>query len=223
MKIRLLGLLIVLLIPAVAQSEPPAKKDEQAIQVRLLAEHAPDNLDNVLMRFSNNTQSSGIVLPTNQLSNPILCTSRQMLLQTEEKGIPLCQITLPDQGKTFAVVLVTAKPSGYSPIIVRTDDPDFGAGDFYFINRSDQTVLGKLGETPLVLQTGSSAKSRPSQPVDNAYYNIAFAIREPSGDRLIRSTRWPIGNHSRSYIFFFNDRDGNVTFRAVDEFLPPQP
>lgn len=221
MIFRLLGCLIALLAHASAQSEEaPVKKTDSAIQVRLLAEYVPDNLGNVQMRFAEDVKSEAIELPTNQLSKPIPCAVRQMVLTTEG-GIPLCKVSLPEQGKSFAVILVTAKPSGYSPIIVRSDDPAFKAGDVYFINRSDKTVLGKLGGTPLILSAGSTSKNRPSQPVDNTYYDISFATRDEAGDRLISSTRWPIDNHLRSYVFFFTDMHGKTTFRAVDEFMPP--
>jgi hypothetical protein len=224
MILRPLACLAAFLTTALAQTEEPAKKDNKGsrgIQVRMLAEHAPQDLGKVLMQFPGDVQSESVDLPTNQLSTPISCPGRQMALRTEKGGVTLCSFTLPEVGNSFAIVLVTAKPSGYSPIIVRTDDPTFKAGDVFFINRSEKTVLGKLGGTALILKPGASTKNRPSQPIDNTYYDIAFAIRDETGDRLISSTRWPIDKHIRSYLFFFDDSRGKTTFRAVDEFMTP--
>lgn len=51
------------------------------------------------------------------------------------------------------------------------------------------------------------------------YYDIAFATREPTGDKLLSSSRWPVENHLRTYLFFFTNAQGRTTFRGVDEYL----
>jgi hypothetical protein len=219
MSLRLLGCILALVIPVVAQNSPNKKSD--GIEVRLLAEFVPPNLGKVFLQLGEEARSEAIDLPTNQLSQPISCPSRTLVLKTEEKEISLCTINLPEPGKSFAIILVTAKPSGYAPIIVRTDDPAFKAGDVMFINRSEKTILGKLGDTPLILKPGGSAKNRPSGAIENTYYNIAFATRDESGDKLISSSRWPIDENLRSYLFFFTTAAGKTTFRAVDEYLVP--
>lgn len=222
MSLRLLGAIILLFLnPVTAQETGSARKPDAAIQIRLLAEFVPNNLGKVFIQHGEDIKSPAIDLPTNQLSKPIICSERKMILKTENDGISLCPITLPDIGKSFAIVLVTAKPAGYLPIIVRTDDPAFKAGDVFFINRSDKTILGKLGKTPLILKSGAAAKDRPSGPVDDTYYDIAFATRDKSGDRVISSSRWPIDKNLRSYVFFFTGVDGKTTFRAVDEYMTP--
>lgn len=219
MIFRLSALLLALLCPVVAQDkEAPAKKADSGIQVRLLAEVAPPGIGNVFLSFGEG-KSEGFVLPTNQLSDSVPVSGREMQLKTVDKNIPLCAITLPEAGKSFAVILVTAKPSGYEPIVVRTDDPAFKAGDVFFINRSNKTVLGKLGQTPLLLKPGTTAKSHPTGAVENTYYDIAFATREEKGDKLLSSSRWPIDNNLRSYLIFFTNAQGRTTFRAVDEYM----
>ena len=219
MSYRLFGLLLALLSPVIAQDKKPSRKSDAGLQVRLLAEVTPPGLGKVFLSFGED-KSEGFVLPSNQLSDGIPVLERGMVLKTVEKNIPLCSITLPEAGKSFAVILVTAKPSGFKPIIVRTDDPTFKAGDVFFINRSEKTVLGKLGQTPLILKPGTSAKSRPTGAVEDTYYDIAFATREEKGDKLLSSSRWPIDNNLRSYLFFFTNAQGRTSFRAVDEYLP---
>ncbi|RYD20150.1 MAG: hypothetical protein EOP88_16225 [Verrucomicrobiaceae bacterium] len=214
MSLRQIAFALFLLIPTFIS----AQESDSDIQVELLAEQFPESLGQVCLHFEKE-KSAAFDLPTNRLSNPVGATARTMVLKTVNKEIPLCTIKLPEKGKAFAIVLVTAKPSGFSPIIVRKDDAAFNAGDVFFINRSEKTILGKLGGTPLVLKPGESKTDRPSKPVDNTYYNIAFATRESNGEKLISSTRWPIDNHLRSYLFFFTNAQGKTTFRAVDEYL----
>lgn len=218
MIVRSLLLLAALLLPVSAQTEETPKKSEKDLRVRLLAEQFPAELGKVVLQFEK-TQSQAIELPTNRLSDPVSVAARVMSLRLLDKPVALCQIKLPEEGKAFAVILVTAKPSGFKPIVVRTDDPTFKAGDVLFINRSEKTILGKLGTTPLVIKPDESIKSRPTGPVDNTYYDIAFAIRDAAGDKLISSSRWPVENDLRSYLFFFTNADGRTTFRSVDEYL----
>jgi hypothetical protein len=218
MIVRSILLIASLILPAIAQTESPPKKSDKDIQVRLLAEQFPPELGKVVFQFEK-TQSDAVELPTNRLSDPVAVPVRSMNLRLLDKPVALCQITLPEEGKAFAVILVTAKPSGFKPIVVRTDDPSFKAGDVLFINRSEKTILGKLGTTPLVLKPNETAKSRPTGAVENTYYDIAFAIREQAGDKLVSSSRWPVENDLRSYLFFFTNAEGRTTFRSVDEYL----
>lgn len=217
---RLSGLLLALVLPLAAQETTPVKPKEEGLQVKLLAEQAPDSLGKVCLVFGE-TKSPELTLPVNGLSSAIPASQRTMVLKTVDKDIALCSITLPEVGKAFAVILVVAKPAGYTPIVVRTDDPAFKPGDVLFLNRSDKTILCKLGDTPLILKAGATEKSRPTGPKENAFYDIAFGTRDASGDNVISTTRWPIDNTLRSYLFFFTTADGRTSFRAVDEFVPP--
>lgn len=216
MSFRILGFLLAVISPVIAQNKSAAGN----IQVRLLAEQAPESLGKVFLLVGEE-KSEPFDLPTRFLSGAVPVAARTMVLKTVEKEVSLCPITLPETGGSFAVVLVAAKPAGYRAIVVRTDDPGFKAGDVFFINQSDKIVLGKLGTAPLVLKPGESTKSRPEGAVENTYYDIAFATREEKGDKLISSSRWPIDNNLRSYLFFFNDAKGRTTFRAIDEHLTP--
>jgi len=222
MPIRTILLLLALLRPDMAEEAEPAKPKSGGIQMRLLAEQVPANLGKVYLLFDK-SKSPAFALPTNTLSAAVPVPSRAMVLKTEDKDIPLCSVTLPETGKAFAVILVTARPAGYSPIIVRTDDPSFKAGDVYFINRSRRTVLGKLGGTSLALEPGATAKNRPTSPRENSYYDVSFGTREEDGYKLMSSSRWPVDSQLRSYVFFFTNADARTTFRAVDEYIPPPP
>lgn len=214
MSFRIFSLLLFLISSVSAQT----KSTSGGIHVRFLAEQTPEGLGKVFLHLGE-VKSESFDLPTRFLSESVPVGARPMALKTVEKEVTLCSITLPETGGSFAVVLVAAKPAGYGAIFVRTDDPAFKAGDVFFINQSDKIVLGKLGTAPLVLKPGDTAKSRPTGPVDNAYYDIAFAVRSEKGDKLISSSRWPIDNNLRSYLVFFNDAKGRTTFRAIDEHL----
>lgn len=207
---RIAGLFLALITTLAAQdpAAPTKPKGEGGIQVRVLAEQAPEALGKVCLVFGE-SKSDSFTLPTNSLSSPIAVPARTMALKMVDKDVTLCPITLPEAGKAFAIILV------------RTDDPAFKAGDVLFINRSEKTILAKLGDTPLAVKPGTTQQSRPTGPKENTYYDIALGTRDESGDKVLSTTRWPIDNTLRSYLFFFTGADGRTTFRSVDEFVPP--
>lgn len=221
MTTRIFCLLLACLLPAFAQEGNSAqKKSDSGVQVKFFAEGVPANLGTVFL-LTGETKSAPFDLPVDFMSPAVEVPARAMILKTSAKEIPLCTITLPDTGKAFAIILVAAKPAGYKPIVVRTDDPTFKSGDVFFINRSVKTVLGKLGTTPLILKPGEALKSRPAGAKENAYYDVTFATRDETGDKLISSTRWPIDQLLRSYLIFFTSANGKTSYRAVDEYMTP--
>lgn len=202
-----------------AWAQEAAADKKPALQVKLLAVTVPENLGQVYLA-AGDTKSAAFDLPANNVSDAIPVSQRTFTLHTAQKHLPLCPITLPEGGKEFIIVLSPAKPSGYRSIVVRTDDPAFRRGDVFFLNLTTKTVLGKLGTRPLVLEPGTSTLNRADGPKEKGYYDIAFATRQENEDRLFSSSRWPIDDQIRSYLFFLEDPTGRITYRAVDEFLP---
>lgn len=189
--------------------------------VKLLAVFVPENLGQVYL-LSGDAKSAAFDLPANNVSEAQPVSQRGITLHTVNKDLPLCSISLPEGGNEFIIVLSPAKPSGYRSTVVRTDDPGFRRGDVFFLNLTTKTVLGKLGTRPLVLEPGKSAFNRADGPKEKGYYDIAFATRLENEDRLFSSSRWPIDDQIRSYLFFLEDPTGRITYRAVDEFIPAE-
>jgi hypothetical protein len=212
-----LFLAVALSLPLSAQTTKTSAKADSGITLRLLADAVPEGQAKVLLQ-SDAAKSAAIDLPTAALSAPITVSARSMVLKAADNEVPLCTIALPAEGKSFAVLLAPEKPTGYVPFVVRLDDQSFKAGDLFFINRSAKTVALKLGGTELVLEAGKAVKSRPTEPVDNGYF-VTISERDAAGDKLITSSRWPVDDHLRSYVFFSTNVKGRTTFRAVDEYL----
>lgn len=204
-----------------AFGQAPSPSTRPAITLRLLAEVVPEDLGPVCLVAGEN-RSDSIEISANNVSEPVVVGARKLALKLSDKDLSLCSFTLPDAGKSFVVIFSPAKPAGYRAEVVRTDDPTFKRGDVFFLNRTDQTILGKLGTKPLVLAPGKSVISRPAGATDGAYYDIAFAARTDAGDKILSTVRWPIDDQIRSYIFFVQDPNGRVSYRAVDEFVPAE-
>ncbi|MEO5916334.1 MAG: hypothetical protein ABIS50_19010 [Luteolibacter sp.] len=215
--LRVLCLLTAAILPLSAQKAKPSEKSEKGLTVRLVADEVTEGQAKVLIQVDEK-KSEPLDLPANRLSDPVPVTGRSLVLKTADGGTELCTVTLPEAGKSFAVLLASEKPAGYAPFVVRTDDPAFKAGDVFFINRTAKAMVMKLGGTDLVIEPGQFAKSRPTNPEDKAYH-IVISERDETGEKLVSSTRWPAGENLRSYIFLTTDAKGKTTYRAVDEYL----
>ena len=209
-------LFFALIIPIIAQE--PVKEDKGDIRVRLLAIVAPPDLGQVYL-LSGETKSPAFDLPTNNVSDPITVTLRTIQLKTSTKDINLATITLPEAGKRFVVILIPIPAGGYSPYIIRTDELTFKKGDCFFLNLSHKQIIGKLGTKDISLDPGKSTIARPTGARKENYYDIAFASKEGEDARILSTSRWPVDEQIRSYLFFFEDANGSITYRAVDEFV----
>lgn len=213
----ILPLLLATLLPAAAQSDASPKRD--MIAVRVLAEVVPDDLGTVYFA-AGEARTPAFDLPANNVSEPIPVPGRVLVLKTSANNLPLCTLTIPAEGRKFVVIFSPAKPAGYRAEAVRTDSPSFKPGDVFFLNRSEQTILGKLGSKPLVLAPGKSTISRPEGATHGTYYDVAFAAKTDAGNKILSTVRWPVDEQVRSYVFFIQDANGRITYRAVDEFVP---
>ena len=79
-----------------------------------------------------------------------------------------------------------------------------------------------MGSVKFVIGGSSGRIVRPEGAKAERYYDVGFGVREEQGNRMLSTTRWPVDDHSRSYVFFFqNPTSGRLDYRAVDEFVPP--
>jgi len=221
MIFRLLAVLLVTLTATVARPPKGSKSADGGLQVQFLTEQTSEKPDQAFLSFGE-AKSKSFALPSAQLSEPIAAAARLMVLKSVENESPLCTITLPEAGNVFVVLLLGEKAAGYSPVIVRSDDPAFKAGDVFFVNLIERTVIGRLGDTQFELKPGETCKNRPGGAGAKPFYDITFATRENGEEKLFHSSRWPVDRDLRSYIFFSTNAKGRHTFRAVDESLTPK-
>jgi len=215
MTLRLpLLLLTIISLPYATQDARAAGKSEKGIMLRLLACDVIKEPAKVCLQTKES--KSEVLLPSSGFSEPIAVADRSVALKAPDSDTPLCNVTLPADGKSFAVVLASETPFGFVPFVLRLDDDSFKAGEYFLINRSAKTVVLKLGGTEVLLEVGSGVKSRPTEPIQNHHYNISMSERSDEGDKIFASTRWPVGNASRSYVIFLTGSNGKTTYRSVD-------
>jgi hypothetical protein len=208
-------LLTLISLPFAAQK---ARGDEKGITLRLLACEVTKEPAKVFLE-TGASKSAVIELPSSGLSGPLPVSSRSVKVKAPEGDVPLCEITLPGEGKSFAVLLARQEPGGFVPVVIRLDDGSFKAGDYFFVNRSANTVLLELGGTEVILEAGDAVKSRPTEPVNDHHYNVTMSSRSESGDKVFASSRWPLESGNRSYVIILNAPNGRTTYRAVDEYV----
>jgi hypothetical protein len=193
-----------------------AGKDEKGVTLRLLACEVSTEPAKVFLE-TKDSKSAVFDLPSSGFSEPMPLSARSVELKSPDNEAPLCHITLPEEGKSFAVLLAPEKPSGFVPFVVRLDDDSFKAGDYYFFNRAAKTVVLKLGGTEVILEAGNAVKSHPTDPIHEHHYNITMSERSESGDKLFASTRWPLVNPNRGYVIFTTGPSGKTIYRTVDQ------
>lgn len=218
--------LFAALLILTAGSAVPVAAQERATEtnphVRFLAERAPGNIGEVVLAAGEvRTEPFGLTL--NNLTPVQPAPARTFTVRAVEKNVDLARIQLPDQGKSFIVLLIPAE-AGYKPVILSASDPAFRPGDVYLYNHADKPVIGYVGSARFLLAPQKGQTLRPAGAKQNAYYDVGFGVREQEGDRALSTTRWPVDDKIRSYVFFFvNPRTQRIDFRAVDEFVAPEP
>jgi hypothetical protein len=214
-----LATIFALLFSALASAQEAPKGGD--LKVRFLAERTPKDLGQVLMA-TDKAKSTPFDLPVNNLSEPQAAPARVFAVKPADKDISLANVTLPEAGKSFIVLLVPAA-TGYKPVVIAAEDPAFKPGDVYFYNHGDKPVLGYVGTATFVLQPGKGQVLTPKGAKEGKFYDVGFGVREKEGDRALSTTRWPVDDKIRSYVFFFmNPTTKRLDFRAVDEFVTPE-
>lgn len=200
-----------------AQATSGGKK----LQVRFLAERIPAEIGQVRL-ISGEWKSEDFDLPGNHVSLPQTPPERIFEVWSAAKNVSLAKISLPEPATSFIVILVPASKGGYSPVILPADNPNFKAGDVYFYNHADKTVLGYIGTSKFSLAPSKGTTVRPAGPKgdENKYYDVGLGFRDTDGDRPLSLARWPVQNGIRMYVFFYvNPTNQRIDFRAVDEFI----
>lgn len=200
-------------------------QSDKKLGVRFLAQEVPAELGEVTTLLADGeTRGKPFALPMNNLSPVIEVPARRFLLTRAADTLPLASVALPEEGRSFIVLLLVNPKGGYQPVVLPADDSAFRFGDYYLHNLSGGPVRGKIGGSNLLLKPGEGRIIKATGAVDGRYYDIAFAVPDESrasGMRFITTSRWPVSERTRSYVFFFTDtRTQRVRFRAVDEFAP---
>lgn len=216
---RLLPLLaFFLILPHLGHAE----KAPEPPEVRFVAQIAPPDLGQVVLA-AGELRTAPFDLPVNNLSPAQKPPQRNFNLMANDKNVSLATINLPPEGDSFIVLLVVAAKGGYTPIVIPAKNPNFKGGDMYFHNLADKPILGHVGTAKFLLPAGQGTFLTPRGGREEKFYDVGLGVREPEGDRVLATTRWPEDNQMRNYIFFYVDpTTRRITYRAVDEFIEPE-
>ncbi|MFD0895534.1 hypothetical protein KBB96_19630 [Luteolibacter ambystomatis] len=191
-------------------------------RIRFLAERVPANAGQVAL-VAGDKRSADFALTTNHLSEPIEVPARTCQLRCKQPDVAIANLQLPESGDSFISLLVPASGGGYQAIVIPADTQAFKAGDVYFYNHSDQTILGYVGSSKFTIAAEKGQIIKPEGARAEKFYDVGFGVHAETGNRVLSTTRWPVDERSRSYVFFFkNPSNGRLDYRAVDEFVPPE-
>lgn len=217
MTLRLPLLFLAAMLPHISAPQARgAANAEKGIRLRLLACEVSKESPEVFLETKDG-RSEVFDLPSSAFTEPMAVSRREVVLKASGEDAPLADITLPGQGRMFAVLLAPKNPEGLAATVIRLDDDSFKPGDYHFINCSEETLVLHLGDTEVVVEAGESVKSRPSGPAGSGFCTITMSTRGESADKTFASTRWLMTNNSRGYLIFTARADGKIAYRAVDE------
>jgi len=199
-----------------------AQRDGDRVQVRFVAQTKPASLGEVVM-VSEEVVSDSFTLPLHHLTEPQTAPGRQFHIAGGEPARALASVSLPAEGRDFVVLLVAGVESPYEAVVIPYRGDAFRPGDFYLHNVSRQPVLGRVGSSEFSIDPRQGRVVRPAGAREGRFYDVLLGIREANGVRPLSQSRWPVGGQTRTYVFFYHDpvRD-DVSFRAVDEFVPEE-
>jgi hypothetical protein len=205
------------LLTTIASTIAAPKKGE--VEVRFLAERIPRKLGKVVL-VNAETRSDPFDLPMNNLSPPQKPPARVFSVWAVDKNVSLATVKLPEEGKSFVVLLLPSAKGAYVPLVMPFDNPNFKGGDIYFYNNANKPVLGLIAKSKLSLAPGKGKVVTPRGLGDKKYYHVMLGVREADGNKVIKSMKWPASQTMRNYVFFYVDpRKKRITYRAVDEFI----
>ena len=99
-----LATILALLFSALAPAQEAPKAGD--LKVRFLAERAPKDIGQVVMATPE-AKSAPFDLPVNNLSEPLAAPARVFAVKPATgKDVSLANVTLPESGKSFIVILV---------------------------------------------------------------------------------------------------------------------
>jgi len=193
---------------------------QKGVEVRFLAERLPKNLGKVVLA-SGEERSKPFDLPMNNLSRPQEFPARAFRILSVEQKRSLATVTLPKEGESFVVLLLSTSKNDFTPVVIPFDNPNFKAGDIYLHNNANKAVLGSVGTSKFSLKPGLGTMLHPKGARTVRFYEVLLGVKEEDGNRVLSMTRWPESKHMRFYVFFYTDpKTKRVTYRAVDEFVP---
>jgi hypothetical protein len=86
----------------------------------------------------------------------------------------------------------------------------------------NRSFLDYINILKFVASAGKGPILPPERTDGQMPQDVASGVNGHIIDQVFSSTRWPVDNRMRSYIFFFGDlASGQMNYRAVDEFVPP--
>jgi len=192
----------------------------EKVEVRFLAARLPKNLGKVVLATAE-ARLDPFDLPMNNLSRPQEIPARAFSILSVEHQKSLATVTLPEEGKSFVILLLPSSKQGYTPLVMPFDNPNFKAGDIYLHNNAHKTVLGVVGTSKFALKPKTGNVLHPKGARKERFFDVRLGVKEADGNRVLSMTRWPKSKHMRYYVFFYTDpKTKSVAYRAVDEFLP---
>lgn len=128
-------------------------------------------------------------------------------------SVPKQLIFLLRKGKEMSEGLEVRAISG--------DFNDFAGGKFLFVNAARTSIGGKAGDVVFSLKPGAHTILKPGLESNGRLSHVQFFYNNAGKAVPFFSSMWPVAEHYRSLIFFYNDpnRADKVYLHSFRDFL----
>jgi len=170
------------------------------------------------------TVDKAVLIGARGLSNSFKPASRAFSLSLPDNTMKsgyrsVAQIALPEHGKDFILLLEPAAEI-LKVHIVNGKEPRFSANCLLFFNAVDTSLIADLGGSKILLKPRVATFAKPPPRGEKPFYQVTFYRPVNNQVRAFANTRWPHREVAmRSYVFFYRNNSGRVTWHAVDERL----
>lgn len=133
----------------------------------------------------------------------------------ETKSIPSSNqlILLIRKGKNMA--------DGVEVRTIANDLSEFGGGKFLFMNAAKVDIAGDAGGEKFALRPDAHTIVKPKPDPGGGLFQATFAFRRDDKPQPFFSSRWPVSDKTRGFIFFYHDPNTQqLRMHSIRDFLP---
>lgn len=221
--------LLVLLFAFAFGSLPALAQNPEKIKLRFMSFPKAVEPVKLELRLANDT-TTAITAPSNEFSPPEVVDALGVWSVGETITTEEGEVVFKEYGRVNAptspeqMVLLIRKgetnSDGFELVALDGRVNQFGGGKFFFLNAAKVDIAGVVGEVQFALKPGQNTIIQPKPEDGNDLAHAIFYFRKEDEPRAFFSSRWPIGDHARSMVFFYHDPDTNqLRLHTIRDFM----
>jgi hypothetical protein len=170
--------------------------------------------------------SDPVTVSARRLSDSFGAPARQFALALPDQSVEIGfrivgEVTLPDQGKDF-ILLLEPTAEKFKAHVVFSGDSRFAADSTLFFNASETPIVVAFGSEKTLIKPRTAVFAKAPSRGEKPFYQATLYYSDKGKVEPFFSSRWRHSDNSRCYAFIYRNEAGRLTYQAVDERLMPE-